>query len=123
GARLARQDVAATRFFRGDAERWAVGVVGRACQQACAARAAVAGLATVRQVESRAERGFQYRLSRRDAQRAPVRFDAYAVFLRAQVSGLLSDRRAAVSQTGARLDAPGRGGQGGVACVREPPGR
>src|SRR5207302_6847370 len=64
-------------------------------QQSCPARAAVAGLATVRQVEPGAERGLQDRLPRRHAQRAPVRLDAYAVFFRAQVSRSSSSGRTA----------------------------
>src|SRR5256886_13657856 len=52
---LFRSNVAAAHFFGRDAERGAVRVVNRAGQQSCPARAAVAGLATVRQVEPGAQ--------------------------------------------------------------------
>src|SRR5205085_12019423 len=109
---MRQEMVAAANFFGRVSERGDVWLVKRAGKQQCAARAAVAGLAAVRQVERGAERGLQDRLFRRDAQRAPVRLDAYAVFLRAQVSRSSSDRTAAASPGETRLDAPGRAGQG-----------
>src|SRR5207248_1237892 len=71
--RLAKQNLPALRLLRGDAERQPVGVADLAGQQPGATRAAVAGLAAVREIEAGAESCFEHRLSRSDAQRPPVR--------------------------------------------------
>src|SRR5207244_9546194 len=134
GTRLARQSLPALRLLRGDAERQPVGVADLAGQQPGATRAAVAGLAAVREIEAGAESGFEHRLSRSDAQRPPVRLDAYLVLVRAQTAEPLVRARVRVRGRGlargralmmcchrARLDSRAGEGQGAGVFVNPPP--
>ena len=84
--RLAQEDVAGTGFLRSDAQRRSYGVLGLAAQQARAARAAVPGLAAVRQVEAGRQRRVEQRLRGRHAQNARLRLDAYQIVVLAQRS-------------------------------------
>src|SRR5205807_5567599 len=132
--RLAKQNLPALRLLGGDAERQPVGVADLAGQQPGATRAAVAGLAALREIEAGAESGFEHRLSRSDAQRPPVRLDAYLVLVRAQTAeplvrarvrvrgrGLARGRALMMCCHGARLDSRAGEGQGAGVFVNPPP--
>src|SRR5262245_8179184 len=83
-ARLAEQDVAATLLLERDTERPPARITDLSCYEPRAARAAMPGLAAVRQVEPRRKRRLEYRLVGADQQGAAVRLDMYGVFVAAQ---------------------------------------
>ena len=82
--RLAQQYVPGLFLLGGEPERPAVRVADLPGEHARAARTAVAGLAAVRQVQPRGERGLQDRLPLGDLQGAAVRLDADAVLVQAR---------------------------------------
>jgi len=67
-ARLTQQHESVGDFRLGQSERRAVGIVNLALQQAGPARAAIAALAAVRQIQGRVERRVEQRLIRRGAE-------------------------------------------------------
>ena len=83
-ARLAQQDVPGALLLEADTRRAAARITDLPRHEPRAARAAVPGLAAVRQVEPRGECRLEHRLIGRDHQGAAVWLDAYVVLVRAQ---------------------------------------